>query len=539
MELDVVIVGAGFGGLYMLHLLKQAGISARIVEMGKDVGGAWYWNRYPGVRCDVESIEYQYHFSDDLLREWRWPERYSQGPVIREYLSFVADRLDLRPSILFETKVEAAAFDEERGRWTVATDSAGTLDCQFLILAVGPLTTMNMPQFPGMEQFAGNIYHTARWPETPVDFTGRNVAVIGTGSSGIQAIPVIAEQARSLTVFQRTPHYSLPTSNRTLSDEEIEAAVANHAAIHARITNLPPAPPKPFAEMTEKERRERFEASWTEGGFALLLAFPESLVNLEVNAEVSRFAQAKLREKIHDPARADILVPTDYPFGAKRPVLDTNYFETFNQPHVSLVDVRKTPIERFDESGIVAGGITHAVDDIVLATGFDALTGAILKIDITGRGGRKLGDDWAAGPRNYLGMGIAGYPNLFLIDGPCSPGALSNVVLVIEQQCEWLADMVHTMRQRGLATIEATQEAEDDWIEHVRVLAEGTLYPRANSWYLGANVPGKPRIFMLYTGGLPAYRQRCDEVAAGGYTGFRLEARPGGTDPVRASAVSA
>jgi len=527
-KVDAIIVGAGFAGIYMLHRLKEKGLSVKLIEMGKDVGGVWYWNRYPGVRCDVESLEYQFDFSEELRREWRWPERYSRGQVIQRYLSFVTDRLNLRSSIAFETRVEAAAYDDETKRWTVKTDKGGSFDTQFLILATGPLTTPSVPKFAGMDEFKGHIYHTARWPEHTVDFSGRNVAVIGTGSSGIQAIPVIAQEAKTLTVFQRTPHYSMPVTNRVLSDEEIAQSLDSYEEDRKIRRAVPggmkmPLPQKGVFDVTPEERESEFQRRWTMGGFPFLTAFNDVMMNPEANEEAAKFVRKRIRDKVKDPKIANILIPTDYPLGTKRPVLDTNYYETFNEPHVKLVDARANPIECFNAQGIVAGGKTYPVDDIVLATGFDAVTGAVLNIDITGRDSLRLRDVWTAGPANFLGIGIAGFPNLFLVDGPCSPSALSNVPIAVQQQGDWIVDCIAYLHENDIAAIDADEEAQDEWVKHVAELANRTLYPRANSWYLGANIPGKPRVFMLYTGGLIRYRERCDAVAAAGYAGFRLE----------------
>jgi len=533
MKLDAVVVGAGFAGIYMLHRLREAGLSVRLIEAGADVGGAWYWNRYPGLRCDVPSLDYQYRFSEELHNGWRWPERYSEGPVIQRYLSYVADRLGLREHIQFETRVEAAAWDEAAHRWSVKTDRGETLSARYLLPAVGPLTVVNMPAIPGLEDFAGRIHHTARWGDKGADFTGRDVAVIGTGSSGVQCIPVIAKTAKCLTVYQRTPAYSLPVTNPALSDADIEAARLRFAEDgQERLASWGgmtlPHPPGATFDFSPEEREAEFERRWGMGGFAFLASFTDLMVNPDANAEAANFVRRKIREKVNDPAAAAILTSQDFPLGAKRPCLDTGYYETFNEPHVSLVDVRANPIERFTREGIVAGGVERRFDDVVLATGFDAMTGALLKLNVTGRNGVALGDVWVDGPRTYLSAAVAGFPNMFILAGPASPSIMSNAPAAAEQQVDWVINCITHMETNGVAAIEAEEAAQDEWTQHVEQVAQHTLYPRANSWIMGANIPGKPRLYMAYLGGLNAYRDRCTGVAAAGYKGFRFEqAAPG------------
>ena len=527
-EVDAIVVGAGFAGLYMLHNLREKGLSAKLIEAGKDVGGAWYWNRYPGLRCDVESTDYQYQFSDEIERGWDWPERYSRGPVIQNYLSYVADTLDLRRDILFETTVTAATFEEDRQSWLVETDRGGAFRTSYFILAVGPLTSVNTPPFAGMEEFEGRLFHTARWPEESVDFTGRRVGIIGTGSSGVQSIPVIAQEAAGLTVFQRTPAFSLPAENRALSADEIrqehehfardrEVRRASSGGLSWMLST------RSALEVSDEEREAEFERCWTLGGFAFIQSFRDILLSQEANDLAANFIKRKIRAKVNDPETAAVLTSQAYPFGAKRPCLDTNYYETFNLPHVQLVDLRKAPLERFCAEGIVAGGAVHAFDDIVLATGFDAVTGAVLKLKITGKGGLSLGDVWSSGPQTYLGIAIAGFPNLFMIDGAQSPSIIVNAPLAIEQQVEWVGDCIEQMRRNGYTTIEASEPAQQEWVAHVGEVANYTLMVNADSWAMGANIPGKPRVFSFYLAGLDAYRNRCAAVAEGGYEGFRLE----------------
>ena len=527
MRYDAVIVGAGFAGIHMLHRLAATGLSVRLIEAGSDVGGVWYWNRYPGARCDVESIDYQFYFSDEILAEWRWPERYSEGPVIQRYLSFVTDRLGLRDMISFGTRIETADYDERSHQWRLATDRGDSVETRYLILATGPLTVSLKPEFPGMADYKGRILHTAHWPREPIDFAGRNVAIIGTGSSGVQAAPVIARQAKSLTVFQRTPTYSMPVANRALSDDEIADARARTEEYRALRFASPGGlrgmgNPKKVADDSPAEREKQFADRWTMGGFAFLMSYADIMIDAEANEQAASFVYRKIREKVKDPATAEKLIPASYPLGTKRPCLDTGYFEMFNEPHVSLVDARDEPIERFDANGIVAGGKSHVFDDIVLATGFDAMTGAIMKIAITGRNGEKLGDHWADGPRSYLGIAVAGFPNLFILDGPGSPSIIVNAPAMIETQGDWLAQCIQDKEARGIAAIEADRGAEEEWTAHVHEVANYTLYPRADSWAMGANIPGKPRGFMMYLGGLIAYRDKCREVAEAGYAGFAL-----------------
>jgi cyclohexanone monooxygenase len=525
--LDMVIVGAGFSGLYMLHRARQLGLSARIFEKGHGVGGTWYWNRYPGARCDVESFDYQYSFSPELLDEWRWTERYPHQREILAYLEFVATRFALRDDIQFDTTVTAARYDESGGRWTVETNRGEQVTAGFVVMATGCLSTANVPAIDGLDEFTGRWYHTGSWPHEGVDLTGKRVAVIGTGSSGIQVIPELAEQAAELVVFQRTPNFSIPAFNRTLTPDEIKAERAGFAqrrqAAQESFFGLRFAMnPKSALEVTDDERLQEYETRWRQGGLAMGGAFADLLVVPEANDTAVGFAHNKIREKVDDPDLAERLLPTGYPLGSKRICLDTNYFETYNRKNVTLVDVTDDPIECVTEAGIRTAGNEYAVDAIVFATGFDAMTGAILAVDIKGRDGVSLRDKWSAGPRTLLGLGSSGFPNLFYITGPGSPSVFSNMVLSIEQHVDWISDAIANLQRQGLSRIEPTQDAETQWVEHVNEVANSTLLPKANSWFLGANVPGKPRIFMPYVGGVGPYRQICDEVAAKGYEGFVL-----------------
>lgn len=525
---DVVVVGAGFSGLYLLHRLRGLGLTARVFEAGDGVGGTWYWNRYPGARVDIESQEYSYSFSDDLQDEWRWTERYAAQPELLAYLNHVADRFDLRPDIQFGTRVTAAVFDEAPAIWRVSTDRGQTVSARFCVMATGCLSSPNAPVFPGLERFQGPTYHTGEWPHAGVDFTGQRVAVIGTGSSAIQSMPQIAAQAAHLYAFQRTPNYSVPAHNGPIDPAVVADWKVNRAAY--RQQQRASAVGILAIEATERlaletppdERREVFERKWAQGGFALGGAFADTGVNLEANATAAAFVADKIREIVRDPKVAELLTPKDYPFGTKRLCVDTGYYEMFNRDNVTLVDVSKAPIEGITPTGIRTAAGEYAVDSIVFAIGFDAMTGALGKIDIRGRGGLALKDKWAHGPRTYLGLMSAGFPNLFMVTGPGSPSVLSNMVVSIEQHVDWITDCIDHLNGRQLSSIEATAEAEDGWVAHVNEVADATLYPLASSWYLGANVPGKPRVFMPYVGGVGPYREKCDQVAADGYEGFTL-----------------
>ena len=524
---DAVIVGAGFAGLYMLHRLRGLGLTARVFEAGKGVGGTWYWNRYPGARCDVESMDYSYSFSDDLQQEWRWTERYASQPEILKYINHVADRFDLRRDITLETRVTAAVFDEATNRWTIRTDRGEEVSAQFCIMAVGCLSTAQVPKYPGLESFKGTWYHTGNWPHEGVDFTGQRVGVIGTGSSAIQSIPIIAKQAAHLFVFQRTPNFSVPARNAPLDTAYERSVKANYAdfrrqARESRVGFVVERNDKSALEVPPDEREREYEHRWKRGGLGFSSTFTDLLISKEANDTAADFFRAKIRSIVRDPAVAELLAPRDYPLGTKRLCVDTDYYDTFNRDNVTLIDLKKSPIEAITPDGLRTRDRSYALDSIVFATGFDAMTGSLLAIDIRGRAGKALKEKWAEGPRTYLGVSIAGFPNLFTITGPGSPSVLSNMIVSIEQHADWIADCIEYLRNNGRMAIEATVEAEDEWVEHVNQVGHATLYPQANSWYMGANIPGKPRIFMPYIGGVGVYRQKCDEVAAKGYEGFRL-----------------
>ncbi|MEY9883684.1 flavin-containing monooxygenase [Bradyrhizobium sp. USDA 329] len=526
---DVVVVGAGFAGLYMLHRLRGLGFSARVYEQGGGVGGTWYWNRYPGARCDVESMQYSYSFSEELQQEWDWSERYAPQPEILKYANHVADRFDLRRDIQFNTRVERAAFDECATCWSVTTSDGKTVEAKFVVLATGCLSNARKPDIKGLESFKGPVYHTGNWPHEEVDFTGLRVGLIGTGSSGIQSAPVIADQARHLTVFQRTANFSVPARNAALTYEERSAFRKNYPEIRrfarevARNGIYTEQPDRGALDDNDDVRRAKYSARWERGGLTFMYAYNNLGLDRAANNTAADFVRGKIAEIVKDPDTAKLLQPNSHPIGTKRICVDTDYFATFNRPNVSLVDIKTNPIQEITANAVRVAGKDHEVDALVLGTGFDAMTGSVARIDILGRGGQTLNQKWAEGPKTLLGLMSAGFPNLFIITGPGSPSVLSNMIVSIEQHVDWIAECLTHMRMRGLTTIEASGEAEDKWVAHVNEVAEGTLYPQANSWYMGANIPGKPRIFMPYIGGVGVYRRICDEVAAKGYEGFVME----------------
>ena len=525
-QFDAIVVGAGFAGLYMLHRLRTMGFRALVLEAGEGVGGTWYWNRYPGARCDVESMEYSYQFDAALQQEWNWSERYATQPEILRYAEHVAERFDLKRDIRFETRVTAARFHEDTARWMIEAEDGRRFDAGFLVMATGCLSTSNTPAFPGGDAFSGERYLTGRWPHHPVSFKGKRVGIIGTGSSAIQAIPLIAAEATQLTVFQRTPNYSVPAHNAPLDPEAARAIKADYANLRRR-ARLNRAcidftiNPKRALEVTSEERQHVYEERWAMGGFHFYGCFSDLPLDLAANETAQDFIRSKIRAVVRDPKTAATLSPANV-FGCKRLCVDSGYWETFNRPNVTLVDVASEPIEALTQAGVRVGGREHALDAIVFATGFDAMTGALNRIDISGPGGARLVDTWRDGPRTYLGLGIAGFPNLFTITGPGSPSVLTNMLPSIEQHVEWIADCLVHLRARGLRRIEAEPAAQDAWVAHGAEVADATLRGTCSSWYLGSNIPGKPLVFMPYIGGFPAYVQKCAEVVASGYDGFRL-----------------
>jgi cyclohexanone monooxygenase len=526
---DAVVVGAGFSGLYMLHRLRDTlGLSARVYEAASDVGGTWFWNRYPGARCDSES--YFYSFSDrlsqDLLEEWTWTERYAAQPEILSYLRHVADRFDLRKDIRFDTRVTGAEYDEATGRWTVRTDDGGEVSATYLITAVGCLSTTNLPEFPGRDSFRGTWHHTGAWPHEGVDFTGKRVAVVGTGATAVQAIPEIAQDAEHVYVFQRTANYDIAGGNRPMDEADGRKIKENYREIweNTRGTGFgfPYATSERTALSVSEEERERvFREAWERGGFRLGTTFSDLLLDEKANETAAEFLRARIRERVTDPAVAELLSPRDHPFFTKRPPLENGYYETFNRPNVTLLDLRGAPLEEITPAGVRTADAEYEVDVIVYATGFDAMTGTLFKLGIRGRDGRALKDEWAQGPHSYLGLATHGFPNLFMITGPQSPSVLSNMPVSIEQHVDWLTDLLRHLRDTGQDTVEAMPEAEDDWVEHHNEVTAATLLPRANSWWVGANIPGKPRHLYPYVGGVGTYRLICDAVAERGYDGFR------------------
>jgi cation diffusion facilitator CzcD-associated flavoprotein CzcO len=522
---DAVVIGAGFSGLYMLYRLRELGLTARVYEAGGGVGGTWYWNRYPGARCDSPSVHYSYSFSPELEQEWEWTERYPRQPEILSYLNHVADRFDLRRDIQFNTRVTSVVYDSNTHRWTIQTDQGDHVRARYCITAVGCLSTPNTPAFKGLDTFTGQIYHTSRWPHEGVDLTGKRVGVIGTGSTGIQAIPQIAKQAERVIVFQRTPNYSVPARNRPLTAEEKAAIKANYRQIRqtdreSAIGLTLESATQSALEVTPEERQKRLEERWEIGGFGMLGVFTDVITNLEANNYVADFVRTQIAGLVRNPDTAALLMPRDYPIGSKRICIDTEYYETYNRENVTLVDVRKSPIEEITPGGLRTKDAEYELDVIVFATGFDAMTGSLFQLNIRGKNGQALKQKWAHGPRTYLGLMTAGFPNLFMITGPGSPSVLSNMTVSIEQHVEWITDCIRSMLEHNFTHVEPEVEAEEAWVAHVNELANQTLYPLANSWYIGANIPGKPRIFMPYVGGVGNYRIKCQEVVEKGYEGF-------------------
>ncbi|MCK1513125.1 NAD(P)/FAD-dependent oxidoreductase [Bradyrhizobium sp. 190] len=527
-EYDVIVVGAGFGGLYALHKLRSEGYSVRVLEAGEAIGGTWYWNRYPGARCDIESFQYSYSFSDEIQQEWEWSELYAAQPEILRYINYVADKLDLRRDIELNTQVVAATFDDIEKKWHVVTRAGELLVAPFCVMASGCLSVPLSLSLKGLEAFEGQVYRTFNWPEGGVDLAGKRVGLIGTGSSGIQATPRLAEQADHLTVFQRTPNFSIPAHNRKMEQKyarDWKKAYRERRlqALETKSLILLNAGLKPGSAVTREERQEEFEARWAVGGFGFMNMFTDISTNKEVNDHVAEFVRSKIVEIVRDPVTADKLCPKDYPIGSKRICVDTDYFQTFNRPNVKLVDIQTDPIVTVTPTGVRTQSAEHQFNVLVLATGFDAMTGAMLRIDITGVGGQKLKDKWAEGPRTYLGMAISGFPNMFLITGPGSPSVLSNMVTAVELHVDWIAKCIAYLKQNEYVAVEAEHQAEEKWVARVNELGNGTLIPKGkNSWYMGANVPGKPRVILPFLGGAANYAKICEEIANDRYSGFRF-----------------
>ena len=526
---DAVIVGAGFSGLYLLHRFRKLGLTTRVLERGGGVGGTWYWNRYPGARCDVESMQYSYSFDAELQQEWHWPEKFSAQPDILAYANHVADRFDLRKDIDFDVEVKAAHFNETTRRWRIETDKKDKITAQFLVMATGCISTAQTPNIEGLDNYQGNTYHTGNWPHEKIDFTGQRIAVIGTGSSGIQAIPVLAEEAAHVTVFQRTPNYSIPSQNEPMTSDYEASWKEKYPTLreemrytgHGSIKDLND---KSAMSVDEEERQETYKKRWAIGGAGFLTSFNDLLFSQESNDTASEFVRNQIRRIVKNPETAELLAPKTYPIGTKRICIDSGYFQTYNRENVDLVDISEKPIQRITREGLIVNGREFEFDSIVFATGFDAMTGTLFNVDIRGRNDLALKEKWYAGPRTYLGLMSEAFPNLFMITGPGSPSVKSNMLVSIEQHVDFVTESIIYMRELGLEMMEPDVAAEDDWVDHVQEAANKTLFPRANSWYMGANIPGKPRLFMPYIGGVGTYRRICEEVVADNYEGFRFEA---------------
>ena len=522
--LDVLVVGAGFAGMYAMIQARRAGRSVLALEAASGVGGVWFWNRYPGARCDVESLDYSYSFDEELQQDWVWSERYATQPEILRYAEHVAERFELYRDLRLETRVAGATFDEETALWTVTTDSGDTHQARWVLFATGSLSTPNVPPIPGLDTFAGRVLLTAQWPEG-VDLIGKRVGVIGTGSSGIQSIPIIAEVAEQLTVFQRTPNFSVPVLNRGLTAEQLEEEKRNydHRRAVSRASgggSMHQPYPKAFEEIDDQERRAAFEAGWATGGVLFSKVFPNQMTDETVNAAAREFAAEKIRSVVRDPQTAEDLIPTDHPIGTKRICTDSGYFETYNRDNVELVNLRRDPITEITSSGITTATGSYELDVLVLATGFDALTGALTRVDLRGPRGDVLAEAWADGPETLVGMCVAGFPNLFVLHGPGSPSVFANMVMGAEHQVDWVMDLIAHAETGGHTMIEARRDAATAWTEHVDETAQRTLFPKAQSWYTGANIEGKPRSFMPYLGGFKGYTDRCDEMRDADYAGL-------------------
>ncbi|MBT2617252.1 MULTISPECIES: NAD(P)/FAD-dependent oxidoreductase [unclassified Bacillus (in: firmicutes)] len=529
MEMDAVVVGAGFSGLYMLHSLREAGYSVRAFETGDGVGGVWYWNRYPGARCDTESVYYNYTFSDELFQEWTWSSRYPAQPEILRYLNYVADKFDLRSDIQFKTRITGAHYNEAVERWDVYTDNGEKISAKYFISGVGCLSASNLPRIKGIESFEGDWYHTGNWPHEKVDFTGKKVGVIGTGSSGVQSIPEIANEADLLTVFQRTPQYSAPANNYQYSTEQMDEIKKNFQQLRTQMRESlfgMPIEPRNHSAMedTNEQRQKVYEDAWQKGGFYLANTYNDLLTNENSNHTMAQFFRSKIVKIIEKPTIAEKLLPTYY-YGTKRPILDTNYYETYNRENVTLIDVKKSPILEITPKGIKTSDGEYELDILVFATGYDGMTGPLFKMDIRGKGGEALKEKWANGTetRTYLGLTTAGFPNFFMITGPESPSVLSNMPVCIEQHVEWIIECIQYLDNHGIDVIDAKVEAEEAWSKHCREVAESTLFMKTDSWYTGANIEGKPCRFLIYLGGVGPYRKICDGVAEKGYEGFTLQ----------------
>ena len=526
---DAIVVGAGISGMYQLYRLREQGLKVKVLEAGTSVGGTWYWNRYPGARVDSQSYIYQYWFSDELLNEWTWPERFPDQSVVEKYLNHVADRFELRENIQFNTRVRSAHYNESTRRWAVTTVLGEVFDAQYVVMCTGGLSAPLLPPFPGHEKFKGQIFHTARWPKAPVDFSGKRVGIIGTGATGIQVIQTIAPQVDHLTVFQRTPNYAVPMRNPKYTPADHAEFRAKYAELRNRVHGTFAGfdydfEEKSFRETDAEERDAILEKLWADGSLSMWIGgFRDLFTDAEVNEEISKFVRAKIRARIKDPVVADKLIPTDYGFGTRRVPLETGYFETFNRANVSLVDVNEQRIEAITEQGIKTSAGEIPLDILIFATGFDSGTGALSTIDIRGREKVSLKESWAKGIRTTMGLSVHGYPNLFTTMAPFAPAAaFCNVPTCLQQQVDWISDCIRYSREKGADTIEPTREMEDRWIAHHDEVANMTLIPKTKSWYMGSNVEGKLPRLLSYIGGVGAYRQQCEDVKASGYQGFAM-----------------
>jgi acetone monooxygenase (methyl acetate-forming) len=529
-KLDAAVIGAGVAGLYQLHLLRAQGLAVKAFDAAPDVGGTWYWNRYPGARFDSESYSYQYLFSEDLYKGWSWSEKFPGQPEIERWMHYVADKLDLRRDIVLDTRIVAAQFNEATGRWTVTTDHGQVIDTQFLVTCCGMLSAPLSSLFPGQETFGGRLFHTARWPQEPIEFAGKRVGVVGIGATGIQVVQTIAEQAGHLTVFVRTPQYIIPMKNPKFSPEDQSAYKAKFAHFAKRLPHTFSGFEHDFeyawAALTPERRHAVLEEIWADGSLKFWIAsFGELFVDPEASEQISGFVREKMRARLKDPRLCDILIPKDYGFGTHRVPLENGFLEAFLRPNVEVVSVKDSPIERVTPNGLrLRDGTEHVFDVLIFATGFDAGTGALTRIDIRGRGGRSLKEDWGREIRTTMGLQVHGYPNLFATAAPLAPSAaLCNMTTCLQQQAEWISDCIRHMREHGLSVCEPTRDAEDDWIAHHEHIAAATLVTKTNSWYMGSNVEGKPRRLLSYIGGVGAYRQKCEEAAANGYSGFAMQ----------------
>ena len=526
-ELDVIIVGAGFSGLYMLYKMRKMNLKALIIERASDAGGTWFWNRYPGARCDIESIEYSYSFSDELQQEWNWSNRYSDQSEILDYINYVVKKFNLKENIVFNTSVKSATFDENLKNWIVETDSK-SYSSKFCVMATGTLSSIKQPNFDGLENFKGDWYVTGEWPHEKLDFTSKKVAIIGTGSSAVQSIPVIAEEAKNLTVFQRSPNYTIPANNRPLTEKELSNAKSSYDQIRekAKYTRAGIGynqfEERKLLDLSSEEIKKELNNRWKIGGQEIFTAgFTDVGVNVEANKIVADFVKSKIKEIVKDPNVAELLSPEDA-IGCKRLCADTNYFETYNRENVELIDLNSNPINSITENGILTKNKEFKFDTIIFATGFDAMTGALQAIDITGKNGKKLKQVWKDGPKSFLGLLINGFPNLFTVTGPGSPSVLTNMMVAIEQHVEWISDCINFLSKSNLNVVEADELFQIEWMDHIEEVAKNTLRYTCNSWYVGANVPGKKRVFMPYAGGFGKYREKCDEIAENNYSILRI-----------------